>query len=125
MHGFFVQNLAKASDSLKLAMLKSPEDLGATSRGVPASMWQRLDIRKLTEEGFVRGAAYQDQWSLVSFRKPTGLFSNACQLRHQPNFYQGRPQLDDNLVYQGPPPARQAAGKGLIGKDSDGTFRAT
>ena len=50
-----------------------PEDLGRADLGIPASFWQREDVRALGAMG--RRAIFQCNWAPVDYSKPPGIFT--------------------------------------------------
>ena len=70
---FSLEILTAAAAADAIGFLEFPEDLGATARGAPASIWQLPQARALQKLGYQRGAFYQVQWAKLSYRKPTGV----------------------------------------------------
>ena len=56
-------------------LLEHPEDLGATPKGRPASIWPLPWTKDLLKAGASRGAVHQCKWK-TPYPKPTGLLSN-------------------------------------------------
>ena len=54
--------------------LEFPEDLGRAPLGVPASIWQRSDLRALP--GLVRRAFFQCEVAPVDYSKATGVLTD-------------------------------------------------
>ena len=81
--------LSAAADVGAIGFLEYPEDLGATARGVPASLWQLPAAKALSHKGYHRGALYQDEWADVDYLKPTGLLTSAQRIRDEPDFVHG------------------------------------
>ena len=91
-----------AAEAETIAVLDFPQDLGATRRGIPASMWQREDLITLTEVGCVRGAIYLKGWVAQGMLNPTGLLSNSRLLKDDPEFHTGWLAFDEKHRYLGP-----------------------
>ena len=58
-------------------LIEHPEDLGSTKNGVPASIWQLVEIRRLQDlnSAMVSVAGHQCQFE-VDYSKPTRLCSD-------------------------------------------------
>ena len=56
---FAIKILQAAGEVGAMSLLEYPEDLGPSKLGTPASLWQRSDMKALTNWGFQRGAIYQ------------------------------------------------------------------
>ena len=80
-------------------------------------------MKLLESLGYRRAALYQDQWSDVGYRKPTGIFCNAPRLHEEADIYMGWPSFDAEGRYVGPLPARPPAEEALIGKGADDEFK--
>ena len=117
--------LAAAADANSIGFLEFPEDLGATARGVPASIWQLPQAHKLDAHGYQRGAFYQDHWADVEYKKPTAILTNAPRLAEEPDLYLGWPVMSHDHHYKGPLPQRDFQPSQLIGKDAEGNFNTT
>ena len=113
---FSIDMLRASGEAGVISFLEFPEDLGMAPLGRPASIWQRSDLKLLESLGYRRAALYQDQWSDVGYRKPTGIFCNAPRLHEEANIYMGWPSFDAEGRYVGPLPDRPPAEKALIGK---------
>ena len=91
-------------------LVEHPEDLGATPLGVPASIWQSPDWRKLADESNAITAALfqchklrQDSSApTADYPKPTRLMTTMPLAKSLP--FQGWPIFDDLNQYQGPLP---------------------
>ena len=79
-----------------------PEDLGATSTGVPASTWQMEELFTLiANPGVITFALFQCEFGAKS-AKTTRLISDL--IRFDGSFYEGIPIFTAEWKYQGPLP---------------------
>ena len=103
--------LAQASAKARIPyIIEHPENLGATPRGTPASIWDLREIEELAKcTGAHTAAIYQCQdptpgsdLPVASSPKPTRLMGTASIL--QELRFQGWPQIHEDGTYQGPLP---------------------
>ena len=129
--------IQKTVEACKLAhgagavfLVEHPEDLGKTPDDeLPASIWQREDIRDLqrTTAAFT-WALFQCDYgastglSIASSSKPTRLLGNLSAAANEP--FQGWPQFDEHRNYLGPLPQHCSHLKHppLIGRSQSGGF---
>ena len=83
-----------------LALLEHPEDLGATQNGVPASIWQLPQVRRLVDElGMLTCVCHQCAYG-VDYPKPTRWLGNFISLNTLG--VSGWPSFDACQCYTGP-----------------------
>ena len=104
--------LAKSSSASGLPyIIEHPEDLGATPKGTPASIWSLPEIVQLATDTAAHTAAiYQCQdptpgsnLPVATSPKPTRLLGTAPMIKELR--FQGWPQVHDDGSYQGPLPS--------------------
>ena len=108
-----------------MALLEHPEDLGATHRGHPASIWQLEETRKaLGDPGeFTTVAGHQCQFG-VDYAKPTRLLSDLPGV--EKFGHTGWPIFDSRDRYIGPlPHCGHKHGAKMIGQKSTGVFHTS
>ena len=89
----FTARVAAAAATAGVGFLvEFPEDLGSTTQGTPASLWQLDDFRAV--QGMTRGAFFQYAVAPVPFSKPTGLLTNLELLIQDHRFHAGWPTFD-------------------------------
>ena len=115
-----VDRLAETQAAHVVAILKHPEDLGAASKGVPASIWAEPRPRRLTDErGWLTFAIRQGDYG-SKFTKPTRFLTNS---RLFDGFgWAGWPILDSSSAYLGPLPNSNHTSSKLVRKSEDPTF---
>ena len=74
---FAVEILHAAGEAGCISLLESPEDLGPSMLGAPASLWQRSDMKELSKWGYERGALYQSDSAPVLDRRFASLFASS------------------------------------------------
>ena len=80
-----------------------PEDLGLTSKGVPASVWQLKIVRTAYKESvYLTCAGYQCQFPEVDRAKPTRIYTDILSLKVFG--YRGWPSFTRDFRYLGPLP---------------------
>ena len=126
-------DIAEACHTARIPyLIEHPENLGATPKGTPASIWDLASIRKLAESSKASTAAlYQcqnpsndEEHETAQTPKPTRMLGTAKMLKNLK--YQGWPQLHENGAYQGPLPryCGHKHPRPLIGFDKNtGNFR--
>ena len=83
-----------AAETGTLAVLEYPEGLGATKRGMPASIWQREEFRDSCVVPFTSKTG-----EFKACITPTGLLSNAWLLRSYGEFHEGWLSFDGEHHY--------------------------
>ncbi len=108
----------KAGDAEKRIMLLLPEDLGACSRGRPASPWQLPQLAELARRhNLQRGALQQCRLGPGRTASPTGLLHNLPLAAG--TYRQGWPRLKPGTDhYQGPLPPRCGCGRRHIAQQA-------
>jgi hypothetical protein len=85
-----------------IGFIEHPEDLGRSSLGVPASIWQLSEMVALHADGFRSAALFQCSVGGRS-RKPTRIISNSREIGSIG--YASDPVFDDMQYYLGPLPS--------------------
>ena len=103
--------------------LEFPEDLGRAALGVPASIWQRAELRALPD--VERRAIFQCEVASVDYSKATGILTDIVGFFEEFPSHAGWPSFDPNWVYLGPLPqvCRHGGHPGLCGKTPDGEWK--
>ena len=103
--------------------LEFPEDLGRAPLGVPASIWQRSELRALP--GMERRSFFQCEVAAVDYSKATGVMTDIAGFFEGFPSYPGWPEHDEECRYLGPlpPVCRHGGHPGLRGKDEDGNWK--
>ena len=86
---FAVRMPQAVSESNAIGILECPEDLGIVVRGIPASIWQRQDIRALPQKGSIRAAVYPGDIPPVYYLRSTGLLTHAATSAAAPHAHVG------------------------------------
>ena len=96
---------AQAQGHCTCGLLEHPEDLGATSKGVPASIWQLKEARRCDrpDTDFFCCALFQCIFD-APYAKPTRLLTDMDSLLEWA--WLGWPAFDTNDAYKGPLPGR-------------------
>ena len=85
-------------------LIEHPEDLGATGKGIPASIWQLRELRTaFAEFDAASVAGHQCQFPDCDRRKPTRLFSDLSRVGEFG--WTAWPSFDRQGFYKGPLPA--------------------
>ena len=74
--------------------LEFPEDLGRAPLGVPASLWQRTELRALP--GMLRHAFFQCEVAAVDYSKATGVLTDIVGFFEGFRSYPGWPEFDES-----------------------------
>ena len=84
-----------------IALMEHPEDLGATPKGVPATVWQDASFQDLLRQGWFTAALHQCRFG-APVCKPTRFLANFQPIAEQ--CVPGPPALDADWRYLGPLP---------------------
>ena len=106
--------------------LEHPEDLGATPRGSPASIWQLDEVRRLTELGaHAVSFAFWQCFFGPDYPKPTRIVGNIIGL--EASGHQGWPTFEAGRQYSGPLPAQcgHRHARRLTGRRPNGSFQTS
>ena len=123
IRGIEAAQSAKAQGFDVASLLEHPEDLGRTTRGEPASIWQLSDIRTVFGKArFTTVAGHQCQYPDTDRKKPTRLLSDLDDIGDFGVI--GWPKFDAGGWYVGPLPhdCRHDHREKVIGRNAKGGF---